>query len=82
MSTRQATTKRWQCSRCDELHTCEDSAESCCPTEVYEVFVCPVCADVYDDEQSSLDCCDTDLDVMTAPTHAELEAAGQMRLPL
>lgn len=82
MSARQATTKRWQCSRCDALHPYEASAEDCCPTVVYEVFVCPVCVAVFDDEQSSLECCDTDLDAMTVPTHAELEAAGQMRLSL
>jgi hypothetical protein len=73
---------KYICGECDERHDYELDAVDCCPTKITEVFICPVCQEEHHCEDEALDCCNTDPDFLQTPSHAELEAAGQMRLPI
>lgn len=80
---RQKIQKKWQCSKCDEVHDDELDAEECCRPEAYEVFACPLCDDIHDTEALALQCCDCDEqgdDYHVAPD--VLEHFGQQRLAL
>lgn len=74
---------KYRCSECGELHTYEDDAQSCCAPDVKEVttWICAECGDETDNEEMALHCC-LDEDVILPATPAQLEAAGQQRLPL
>ena len=72
---------KFECPDCGERHDCLTSAEFCCPPPMpRQVFVCPECACGHDDERFAAECCGSGEDALYALSHAELEAAGQMRL--
>lgn len=72
---------KFRCHDCGDLHDTYSDAEYCCPPPPpKQVFACPECQDYYDDERSAAECCGVSEGELHAPTHAELEAAGQMRL--
>lgn len=74
---------KWKCPDCGELHDDEYDARECCPPQVWAAFVCPICTEEHRDEIAAIDCCGFDPDAPPPPpSAAELEAAGQMRLPL
>lgn len=74
---------KYRCTECGELHESEDYAQSCCAPDVKEVatWICAECGDETDDEEMARLCC-LDDDVVLPATPAQLEAAGQQRLPL
>lgn len=74
---------KYRCPTCNEIHDSEWVAEDCCPPEAEEVTVwqCAECLDVHDTEDEARLCC-WDGETVLPPTPAELEAAGQQRLPL
>lgn len=72
---------KWLCESCDEIHDDEEDARDCCPTQISEVFLCPICQMSFYVEIDALNCHDFDPNgPPPPPTPAELEAAGQMRL--
>ena len=73
---------KYICGECSERHDDELDARDCCQPTITEVVICPVCDDEHHSEEAALACCDTDPDFLQRPSHAELEAAGQMRLPI
>ncbi|KIO49624.1 hypothetical protein [Nitrosospira sp. NpAV] len=74
---------KWKCGECGDLHDDEDEARECCEPSVFEVYVCPTCGEEHSAEAEAIDCCNFDPDGPPPPPSAEeLEAAGQMRLPL
>ena len=75
-------TIKYRCEECLELHDLEYRAVECCPPQVTEVYFCRHCGESYDfDEEAADGCCDdADPDAPPFVSHAELEAAGQMRL--
>ena len=77
---------QFQCPTCGDMHDWDDEAEDCCPPEAEEVTVwrCGNCDETYDDQDHARLCCwdgETELEPYM-PTPAELEAAGQQRIPL
>ena len=77
---------QFQCPTCGEMHEWDDDTDDCCPAGVEKVTVweCGNCGTTYDDQDDARHCCwdgETDLEpYITTP--AELEIAGQQRLPL
>lgn len=74
---------KYQCLTCDGLHGTYFGAEDCCPPEAQEVtcWECAECGDVHTKEETARYCC-LDEDIVLPATLAQLEAAGQQRLPL
>ncbi|MBL4781747.1 MAG: hypothetical protein JKX92_05850 [Porticoccaceae bacterium] len=72
---------KYQCNQCGDLHddTCE--AIGCCP-QISEAHTCGHCGEHFGhDEGAAESCCDdVDPDALPITSHAELEAAGQLRL--
>lgn len=74
---------RYGCSRCDELYEREWDAEECCQPEVYAGYICSVCEKWHEKQEEAVACCPPDNpDALDVPTAAELEAAGQVPLPM
>lgn len=75
---------KYCCDECGTLHDYECDASECCAPEVSEVYLCSVCGAKFDVEYEAQEHCahEHDADEPDAPTHAELEAHGQQRLPL
>lgn len=73
----------WRCNECLAAYTDEDEALDCCQPTISEGFICPTCRTFHKGEEAAIDCCGwSPEDPPPRPTHAELEAAGQMRLPI
>lgn len=64
----------WSCDACGDFHRTLENASACCG------FVCQSCGAWAPDEDAASDCCG--VPYIEIPTPFELEAAGQMRLPL
>lgn len=77
------TLTRYRCDECGDIHEDEDNARECCAPTISEVYQCSVCHAKFDDEdEADKHCLDHDEDQPDVPSHAELEAHGQQRLPL
>lgn len=75
--------RRYGCERCDTLHEREWDAELCCQPDVYVGYICSACEEWYENEPAAVACCPpVDIDTLDVPSAAELEAAGQVPLPL
>jgi DNA-directed RNA polymerase subunit RPC12/RpoP len=74
---------KYRCEECGEIHEEEGEARECCPPEISEIYQCSVCHKTFADEDVADEhCWEHSDDEPAVPTHAELEAAGQQRLPL
>jgi hypothetical protein len=74
---------RYCCGRCNDLYEMEWDAEDCCRPEVYQGYCCSVCEGWYEKKKDAADCCPpVDPTILDVPSAAELEAAGQIPLPL
>ena len=80
---------KYQCGLCLSIYADEDSAVECwreCVGEEVDVrkgYVCPLCGDIHKTEAEALDCCGYEPEgPPPPPSAAELEAAGQLRLPI
>lgn len=74
---------KYECGLCGEIHEDEIDARECCPPEISEVFQCSVCHAKFSDEMLAEEhCWEHNDDESDVPTHAELEAAAQMRLAI
>lgn len=74
---------RFQCGECLGIYDDIDDAYECCRPEVREVVICPTCESPHADEEEAAACCEFDPDAPPPrPSAAELEAAGQLRLPI
>lgn len=72
----------WRCGDCETVHDNEDDARECCAPRIEEGYLCPVCRGFLLREEDALACHNWDPEKPIPPTAAELEAAGQLRLPL
>lgn len=72
----------WRCGDCEAAYDNEDDARECCAPLIEAGYLCPVCRGFLLHEKDAIACCDWDPETPIPPTAAELEAAGQMRLPL
>lgn len=74
---------KYRCEECGEIHEEESEAVECCQPGVTEIFQCSVCHATFDDDEVAEEhCWEHSDDEPDVPTPAELEAAGQQRLPL
>lgn len=74
--------RAWQCDLCAFIYEDEEDAIDCCRPGITERYLCPICKDDHDVEDAAIACCDFDPDgPPPPPSPAELEAAGQTRLP-
>ncbi len=74
---------KFRCDECGSVFEDDDNARECCQPRISEVYQCSVCHAVFDDESVADEhCWEHADDEPDAPTHAELEAAGQQRLPI
>lgn len=64
----------WRCDGCFDYHRTKQNASACCG------FVCQGCGAYTSDEDAASDCCG--IPYIEKPTPFELEAAGQLRMPL
>ncbi len=46
----------YECSRCNELHEYESSAEDCCRPEVWTAYLCPVCDSAHETRKEAENC--------------------------
>lgn len=72
----------WRCNACRFTHDDEDDARECCQPSITEGYECPVCGEFHAEEAEAIACHDWDPERTIPPSAAELEAAGQLRLPL
>ena len=80
----------WQCADCGDRWESYDNALTCCAPAPQRAFRCGECgADYHDEEEAELCCVAVDEEGITVDgenmpiiSAAELEAAGQLRLPL
>lgn len=78
--------EQFECPVCHDLHSRAIDAEGCCPREeVRRVWICTECETEHETEPAAVECCADEEDEAdpTRPTAspAELEMAGQMRIP-
>jgi hypothetical protein len=73
---------KYQCSRCGDVHDFEDDAGDCCRPDVREIYECPSCKRIYHEMSSAVACCGFDENALPVVSAAEMERAGQLRLPL
>jgi len=74
---------KYRCDECGEIHEEESEAQACCEKEVSEIYQCSVCHLRFGNDMAAEEhCWEHDDDEPDVPTAAELEAAGQQRLPL
>ncbi len=74
-------TLKYQCNQCDDLHDDADEAMECCP-HISEIYACGHCHECFGHNEGAAESCcdDVDPDALPITSHAELEAAGQLRL--
>ena len=70
----------WRCEECTTLHDHVEDAENCCQPVVTKRWICRACEEEHDSKHEAESCCEEAQD--SPPTAAELEAAGQERLPI
>lgn len=74
---------KFRCDECGEIHEDLSDARECCPPGVSEIYQCSVCHEKFEDDMVAEEhCFEHDDNEPDVPTPAELEAAGQQRLPL
>ena len=73
----------YRCDICAALHSEEKDAQTCCAplATIVDTWVCAECGYETEHEDSARHCC-LDDDIVLPATPAQLEAAGQRRLPL
>ena len=70
--------ERWICGECGTLYDSELNARACCQPDVTHAWECPRCGECSGTFESAAMCCD---DTPIVTTAAELETAGQERMP-